>query len=125
MPENISSKRVPVGPQGFDGACEKKQTQDTVTLNDTRDTVTRRHGHLSDVVGTKENFKVAHYCASRRKKRRKEVKAFESNLDENAESLLQLFLVFLALFLIIGNHWDTKFKEFVTDNMILVYQRII
>lgn len=54
--------------------------------------MTRRHGHLSDVVGTKENFKGAHYCASRRKKRRKEVKAFESNLDENAESLLQLFL---------------------------------
>ncbi len=54
--------------------------------------MTRRHGHLSDVVGTKDNFKIAHYCASRRKKRKKEVKAFESNLDENVESLLQLFL---------------------------------
>ncbi len=92
MPKNISSKRVLVGPKGFDGACEKKQTPDTITLRNTYDTLTRRHGHLSDVVGTKENFKGAHYCASRHKKRRKEVKAFESNLEENAQSLLTLFL---------------------------------
>jgi len=44
------------------------------------------------VVGTKENFKGAHQCAKRRKKRRKEVREFESNLDENTERLLQLFL---------------------------------
>ena len=44
------------------------------------------------MVGTRENFKLAHQCASRRKKRRKEVKEFESRLDENAERLLQLFL---------------------------------
>lgn len=44
------------------------------------------------MVGTKENFIGAHQCASRRKKRRKEVKEFESRLDENAEHLLRLFL---------------------------------
>ena len=54
--------------------------------------MTRRHGHLSEIVGTKENFKGAHQCASRRKKRRKEVRVFESELDENTERLLQLFL---------------------------------
>lgn len=54
--------------------------------------MTRRYGHLSEIVGTKENFKGAHQCASRRKKRRKEVRDFESELDENTERLLQLFL---------------------------------
>ena len=65
---------------------------DTVTLYDTCDTVTRRRGHLSDVVGTRENFKGAHQCASRRKKRRKEVRDYESRLDENTDDLLHLFL---------------------------------
>lgn len=77
---------------GSTALVRKSRHADTVTLYDTCDTVTRRHGHLSDVVGTRENFKLAHRCASRRKKRRKEVKEFESRLDENAERLLQLFL---------------------------------
>ena len=77
---------------GSTALVRKSRHADTVTLYDTCDTVTRRHGHLSDVVGTRENFKLAHQCASRRKKRRKEVKEFESRLDENAERLLQLFL---------------------------------
>ena len=54
--------------------------------------MTRRHGHLSDTVGTRENFKLAHHCASRRKKRRKEVKEYESRLEENTDDLLRLFL---------------------------------
>lgn len=44
------------------------------------------------MVGTRENFKGAHQCASRRKKRRKEVKEYESRLDENTDDLLRLFL---------------------------------
>lgn len=52
----------------------------------------RRHGHLSETVGTKENFELAHLCAQRRKKRRREVRDFESKLDENTEDLLRLFL---------------------------------
>lgn len=54
--------------------------------------MTRRHGHLSEEVGTREHFIAAHLLASRRKKRRKEVVGFESNLDTNAENLLHLFL---------------------------------
>lgn len=54
--------------------------------------MTRRRGHLSEVIGTKENFKVAHHCAKKGKKRRKEVKEFESRLDDNAKRLLRLFL---------------------------------
>jgi RNA-directed DNA polymerase len=54
--------------------------------------VTHRYGHLSEGIGTRDHFKLAHALASRNKRHRKEVIAFESNLDENAERLLQLFL---------------------------------
>ncbi len=52
----------------------------------------RRHGHLSETIGTADNFRIAHHLASRRKKRRKEVKAFEADLESNANRLLHLFL---------------------------------
>lgn len=43
-------------------------------------------------MGTRENFKLAHLSAQRRKKRRREVRDYESNLDENTDGLLRLFL---------------------------------
>lgn len=52
----------------------------------------QRHGHLSEAIGTEENFRIAHHLASRRKKRRKEVKAFETDLESNVAHLLHLFL---------------------------------
>lgn len=52
----------------------------------------QRHGHLSEVIGTADNFRLASKLASRRKRRRKEVKAFDADLDSNVDRLLHLFL---------------------------------
>lgn len=52
----------------------------------------KAYGHLSERVGTKENFIAAHLNASRGKRRRQEVIDFGRHIDDRAGRLLGLFL---------------------------------
>lgn len=47
----------------------------------------KAHGHLSEIIQTESNWRNAEECASRRKRRRKDVVRFERNLDENLAAL--------------------------------------
>lgn len=51
----------------------------------------KAHGHLSEQIQTEQNWKAAEWHASRRKRRRREVKRFQSDLDANLKNLSQRF----------------------------------
>ncbi|MCQ2127726.1 MAG: hypothetical protein MJZ06_09885 [Bacteroidaceae bacterium] len=47
----------------------------------------KAHGHLSEIILTDSNWRQAEECASRRKRRRKDVARFEKDLDANLAAL--------------------------------------